>query len=191
MKKMMYLATVAIALVVAATACAQKKETKNMNKVSNEKVLVAYYSATGTTEGVARMIANATGGELYAIKPKAPYTAADLDWTVKTSRSTIENENEQARPAIVKDKANLDAYEVIYLGFPNWWNKAPKVIYTFIDTYGLRGKRVIPFMTSGGSGIENSVKILSKLYPDVKWQTGKLLNGATQKDVDRWVAASK
>lgn len=189
MKKMMYVATVAIALVVAATACAKKKQTENMNKVRNEKVLVAYYSATGTTEGVAKMIATATGGELYAIKPKAPYTAADLDWTVKTSRSTIENENEQARPAIVKDKANLDAYEVIYLGFPNWWNKAPKVIYTFIDTYGLRGKRVIPFMTSGGSGIENSVKILSKLYPDVKWQPGKLLNGATQKEIGRWVAA--
>ena len=189
MKKMMYVATVVLTLVVAATACAKKNGTENMNKVRNEKVLVAYYSATGTTEGVAKMIATATGGELYAIKPKAPYTAADLDWTVKTSRSTVENENEQARPAIVKDKANLDAYEVIYLGFPNWWNKAPKVIYTFIDTYGLRGKRVIPFMTSGGSGIENSVKILSKLYPDVKWQTGKLLNGATQKDIDRWVAA--
>lgn len=189
MKKVMYVTTVVLTLVVAATACAKKKGTENMNKVRNEKVLVAYYSATGTTEGVAKMIATATGGELYAIRPKAPYTATDLDWTVKTSRSTVENGNEQARPAIVKDKANLDAYESIYLGFPNWWNKAPKVIYTFIDTYGLRGKRVIPFMTSGGSGIENSVKILSKLYPDVKWQPGRLLNGATQKDIDRWVAA--
>lgn len=77
---------------------------------------------------------------------------------------------------------------MVYLGFPNWWNMAPRIINTFVEAYGLKGKTVIPFMTSGGSGIENSVKILRKDYPDVKWQDGKLLNGVTQKEVNAWVS---
>ena len=178
------------------TACAQKKENKNnmeTNVQTNEtnandsKVLVAYFSATGTTEGVAQMIAQATDGELYKIQPTEEYSAADLDWTVKTSRCCKENDNPNARPAFKKTKESLNQYEVIYLGYPNWWNGAPRIINTFVEAYGLKGKTVIPFMTSGGSQIENSERQLKKLYPEVNWQKGKLLNEATQEEVDAWV----
>ena len=90
------------------------------------------------------------------------------------------------RPAFKKIKASLDQYDVIYLGYPNWWNSHPRLINTFIEAYGLKGKTVIPFMTSGGSDIKNSVKNLRKDYPEVNWEDGKLLNGATQEEVDAW-----
>ena len=93
----------------------------------------------------------------------------------------------RVRPAFKKIKASLDQYDVIYLGYPNWWNSHPRLINTFIEAYGLKGKTVIPFMTSGGSDIKNSVKNLRKDYPEVNWEDGKLLNGATQEEVDAWV----
>lgn len=166
------------------TACAKKTEA---DKKTGKKVLVAYFSATGTTEGIAKLIATATGGELYKIQPEEEYSAADLDWTVKTSRCCQENDDPKSRPAIVKSKSSLDEYDVIYLGYPNWWNGAPRIINTFIEAYDLKGKTVVPFMTSGGSQIENSEQILKNLYPDVNWKKGKLLNGASLKDVRAWV----
>lgn len=197
MKRVMFVFAAVLGLFVTLTACAKKKDVKNSVETNNTpaadvsgkdgKVLVAYFSATGTTEGVAKLIAKSTGGELYKIQPEKKYTSADLDWTEKTSRCCKENDNPESRPAIVKDKDNLDAYDVIYLGYPNWWNGAPRIINTFIETYSLKGKTVIPFMTSGGSQIENSEKNLKQKYPDVNWQKGKLLNGASQKDIDDWV----
>lgn len=194
MKKIIFMMAAVMGLFITMTACAKKKENNNMEsnaKVSNSekdsKVLVAYFSATGTTEEVAKMIANATEGELYKIQPEEEYSAEDLDWTVKTSRCCKENDNPKSRPAIKKTKENLDQYDVIYLGYPNWWNGAPRIINTFVETYGLKGKTVIPFMTSGGSQIENSEKHLKADYPEVNWQKGKLLNGATQADIDAWV----
>ena len=184
MKRFIFIAAVVALGLITVTACGQKKERKNM---SENKTLVAYYSATGTTESVARKIAAATGGELYKITPEVEYSAEDLDWTVATSRCCRENADPSSRPAFVKTKENLDAFDVIYLGFPNWWNGAPRIINTFIEAYGLKGKTVILFMTSGGSGIENSMKVLGEQYPEVNWKTGKLLNGATQKTVDDWV----
>lgn len=184
MKKIMFMLTAVMGVFFTMTACAQKAKSE---KKSEQKVVVAYFSATGTTEGVAKMIATATGGELYKIQPAEEYSAADLDWTVKTSRCSRENDNPKARPAIVKSKASLDEYDVVYLGYPNWWNGAPRIINTFIETYGLKGKKVIPFMTSGGSQIENSERLLKEEYPEVNWQKGKLLNGASQKEVNAWV----
>lgn len=194
MKKIIFMMAAVLGLFITMTACAKKKENNNMEsnaKVSSaekdSKVLVAYFSATGTTEEVAKMIANATKGELYKIQPEEEYSAEDLDWTVKTSRCCKENDNPKSRPAIKKTKENLDQYDVIYLGYPNWWNGAPRIINTFVETYGLKGKTVIPFMTSGGSQIENSEKHLKADYPEVNWQKGKLLNGTTQADIDAWV----
>lgn len=184
MKKIIFMLTAVMGLLVAMTACAKK----NVNvKKSNQKVLVAYFSATGTTERAAKMIATATGGELYKIQPEEEYTAADLDWTVKTSRCSRENDNPKARPAIVKSKSSLDEYDVIYLGYPNWWNGAPRIVNTFVEAYGMKGKKVIPFMTSGGSQIEHSEQMLKEEYPDIDWQKGKLFNGMSQKDVNAWV----
>lgn len=174
----------AVALVFS-TACAKKTE-KTTDDVK-QKVLVAYFSATGTTERVAKMIASATGGELMKIQPEQEYSDADLDWTEPTSRCCRENDNPASRPAIVKTKASIDDYDVVYLGFPNWWNMAPRIINTFVEAYGLKGKTVIPFSTSGGSGIENSVKQLRKAYPDVNWQDGRMLNGVSENDIKDWV----
>lgn len=187
MKKVIFMLTAVMGLFFTLTACAKKNETMKKTEKTEKKVLVAYFSATGTTERVAKMIATATGGELYKIQPEKEYSAADLDWTVKTSRCCRENDNPKSRPAIVKSKASLDDYDVIYLGYPNWWNGAPRIINTFIEAYVLKGKTVIPFMTSGGSQIENSEQLLKQEYPEVNWQKGKLLNGATQKDVNAWV----
>ena len=178
MKKVIFMMAAVMGLFFTMTACAQKK------------VLVAYFSATGTTEEVAKMIAQATEGELYKIQPEEEYSAADLDWTVKTSRYCKENDNPKSRPAFKKTQENLDAYDVIYLGYPNWWNGAPRIINTFVEAYGLKGKTVIPFMTSGGSQIENSERLLKADYPEVNWQKGKLLNDATQKDVNAWVKSN-
>lgn len=184
MKRIVFIIAVVALGLITVTACGQKKEKKNMTE---NKTLVAYYSATGTTESLARKIAKATSGELYKITPEVEYSAEDLDWTVETSRCCRENADPSSRPAFIKTKENLDAYDVIYLGFPNWWNGAPRIINTFIEAYGLKGKTVVVFMTSGGSGVENSMKIFRKEYPDVSWKAGKLLNGASQQTVDDWV----
>jgi len=196
MKKVIFMFAALMGLFVSMTACANKKgnnmEANESNTAAkNSKILVAYASYTGTTEAVAKLIATATGGELYQIKPEKAYTAADLDWNDKSSRCCKENDDPKARPAIVKDKENLDQYDVIYLGYPNWWNSHPRLINTFIEAYGLKGKTVIPFMTSGGSQIENSEKNLKKDYPEVNWKKGKLLNGADQEEVNAWVKSNE
>lgn len=177
----------ALGMCVTLTACAQKKSTNEMEKKMSKKVLVAYFSATGTTEGVAKKIAEVTGGELYKIQPQEEYSMADLDWTEPTSRCCKENDNPKSRPAIVMNKKDLNQYDVIYLGYPNWWNMAPRIINTFIESYDLQGKTVIPFMTSGGSGVSNSVKILKETYPNTNWKDGKLLNNASIDDVKNWL----
>ena len=169
----------AVALLCSTTASAKKK------------TLVVYFSATGTTEHVAKLIASATGGDIEKIQPQKTYSAADLDWRNPKSRCCKENDNPKSRPAIVKGKKDPNKYDVIYIGFPNWWNGAPRIINTYIETYGLKGKTVVPFMTSGGSRIENSERQLKKLYPQVKWQKGRLLNNATQNSVNSWISSRK
>lgn len=138
-----------------------------------KKAVVAYFSATGTTEAVAKQLAKEKNAVLYAIEPAKKYTAADLDWRDKQSRSSVEMNDKKARPTL-KSKKSLAEYDVIYLGYPIWWDKAPRIINTFIEQAELDGKTVIPFATSGGSGIENSVLELKAIYPKVKWQKGML-----------------
>lgn len=186
MKRIIIIALAAMLGAVTVAACGQGKKGKTMAQNNERKTLVAYFSATGTTENVAKMIASATGGELYRITPVKEYSAEDLDWTVKESRCCKENDDPSSRPEIVKTKDNLDGYDVVYLGFPNWWNGAPRIINTFIEDYNLKGKTVRLFMTSGGSGIANSLKTLRAAYPDIDFKDGKLLNGASQKDIDAW-----
>ena len=188
MKRIMSLIAITAAAVTSLMACGKKASTEAAvsNQEAASKVLVAYFSATGTTKAAAEKIANATEAELFEIKPTEAYSAADLDWTVKTSRCCRENDNPQSRPAFEKSKESLDGYDLIFLGFPNWWNGAPRIINTFMDTYQLKGKRVVMFMTSGGSGIENSEKVFKKAYPDVKWEAGKLLNGMTENEIGDW-----
>lgn len=117
------------------------------------KTLVAYFSATGTTERVARRIARETAGELFEIAPAEPYTRADLDWTNKRSRSSLEHADASARPAIAHAVADWGAYDTVYVGFPIWWYREPAIIDTFLEAYDFSGKMVVPFCTSGGSGV--------------------------------------
>lgn len=154
-------------LVVAMTVLGLSAQTK--------KTVVAYFSASGTTEAVAKQLAKDNKADLYAIEPAEKYTAADLDWHNKKSRSSVEMNDKNARPAL-KNNKSLAKYDVIYIGYPIWWGVAPRIINTFIEQAELDGKTVIPFATSGGSGIEKSVSEFKTAYPKVKWQKGLLRN---------------
>ncbi|MGP1462649.1 flavodoxin [Tannerella sp.] len=165
---------------------AYTQETRKQEALFN-KALVVYFSATGTTAGVAKKIAQVSGGELYEIVPQTPYTSDDLDWRNKQSRSSLEMGNPKSRPAIKGKKEHLSDYDVIFIGYPIWWNVAPTIVRTFIESHPLKGKTVIPFATSGSSGIENSVAQLKKDYPEIQWRDGRLLNGATEQTIREWI----
>ncbi|MBR1406749.1 MAG: NAD(P)H-dependent oxidoreductase [Bacteroidales bacterium] len=171
-------------MAIAITACGQ-----NNGKKTNDdmKTLVAYFSATGTTKAVATDLASVTGGTLYEIRPEVKYTAEDLDWTVKTSRSSVEMQDRSSRPAIIKDLQDADSYDVIYIGFPVWWYNAPTIINSFIEAYGFKGKTVIFFATSGGSSIDKANAEFKAQYPEINWKAGKTLNRATKADIRTWV----
>ena len=173
-------------LVVCFSACSQSKTQEKENN-EMKKVLVAYFSASGVTEGVAKILAEVTGGELHRIQPEQPYTDVDLDWRDKKSRSTLEMADKTSRPAITDKLEGVDGFDVIYVGFPIWWYTCPTIINTFMEAYDFKGKTVIPFATSGGSTIEKACKDLKATYPEVNWQEGKLLNHATKQDVEEWV----
>lgn len=167
-------------LAVSLSVCSQTNKTK-------KKVLVAYFSASGVTKGVAKQLSEATGGTLHEIKPERPYTVADLDWRNKQSRSSVEMQDKSSRPAITDKLANLKGYDVVYVGFPIWWNTCPTIVNTFMESYDFKGKTVIPFATSGGSSIQPACKDLKAAYPKLNWKEGKLLNRASKKDIEDWV----
>lgn len=149
--------------------------------------LVAYFSASGVTAKVAEKLSEAIGADLYAIEPEVPYTKADLDWMDKKSRSTIEMNNPASRPAIAGKRDNMNDYDTVFVGFPIWWYVAPTIINTFLESYDLTGKTIIPFATSGGSDMG---KTNEKLLPSCKGV--KLLNGKVFKasvsgaDLAKW-----
>lgn len=143
----------------------------------NKKILVAYFSCTGTTEKVAEAIAETTGGKLYWITPAKAYTSADLDWRNKKSRSSVEMADEKSRPELSGEAVNPKDYDVVFLGYPIWWDVCPRPVNTFLEKYDFSGKTIIPFATSGGSSITNSVKQFKKLYPKAVWKDGRLCNG--------------
>ena len=160
----------------------------NMNSMqSNHKILVAYFSATGVTARAAQKVAEATGGEVYAITPAKPYTDADLDWRDKQSRSSVEMNDPKARPALGGERLDVSEYDIVFIGYPIWWNQAPRLINTFIESHNLKGKTVIPFATSGGSTIAGSAATLRRTYPALEWKEGRLLNRADEKTVRTWI----
>lgn len=140
-------------------------------------ILVAYFSATGTTRRAAEALAKAVGADTYEIRPEAPYTQADLRWTDKKSRSSREAGDEAARPALADKKADIAGHDVIFLGFPIWWYTAPKVIRTFLESYDFSGKTVVLFGTSGGSGLGNTRRDLAPCCPGAALKDGKILHG--------------
>lgn len=178
--------TLLAAFGIANTACTQQKQTMEKQE-QGKRILIAYFSATGTTAQAARKLADATGGELYAITPAQAYTSADLDWHDNHSRSSVEMNDTSARPALGGKKLDTAGYDVVFIGYPIWWDLAPRIINTFIESHSLKGKTVIPFATSGGSTIANSVAELKKSYPGLAWKDGKLLNRTSTGSIRSWV----
>lgn len=153
------------------------------------KKLVTYFSASGVTAKVAEILADAIGANIYEIKPEVPYSKADLDWTNKTSRSTIEMNDKAFRPAIADKNAHIEDYNTIYVGFPIWWYVAPTIINTFLESYDFSGKKIVLFATSGGSGFGDTVKELKNSVSDTaQLIEGGLLNGKqTYQSISAWV----
>ena len=152
------------------------------------KTLVAYFSASGTTARAAKALAQAAEADLFEIKPAQPYTPADLDWMNKKSRSSVEMNDGTARPAIADRVQDMADYDTVFIGFPIWWYTAPRIVNTFLESYDFTGKTVIPFATSGGSGVEKSADDLKKKYPNLNWKKGKLLGGRVMADTLRdWI----
>ena len=147
------------------------------------KTLVAYFSASGVTAKAAEEAAKAIGADLYEIRPQEPYTAADLDWMNRKSRSSVEMNDPNSRPAIGGPAVDLAEYDTILLGFPIWWYVEPRIVDTFLESYDFTGKTMIPFATSGGSGIEKAEHSLQTHCPKAVWKKGKLLNHT---DAAKW-----
>ena len=156
------------------------------------KKLVAYFSASGITEKVAKQIADLAKADIYEIKPKVPYTEADLDWMNKSSRSSMEMKNLSFRPEMADNNIDISAYDTIYLGFPIWWYIAPTIVNTFLEKHDFSGKKIVLFATSGGSSLG---KTAQHLKPSVAKDTtiieGKILNSASASDIQNWLNSVK
>ena len=152
------------------------------------KKLVAYFSATGTTERVARALAEATGADLFQIVPELPYTTADLDWNDKMSRSSREMADKSSRPAIASCVENIDTYTTVFIGFPIWWYIAPTIVNTFLEQYDFAGNKVIPFATSGGSGMGETNRWLAPSCPRANLLPGKRLSLGNEAALRAWLS---
>ena len=151
------------------------------------KRLVTYFSASGVTARASEILAEAAEADIYEIKPKVPYSAADLNWMDKKSRSSVEMNDPDSRPAIAGSTAHIEKYDAIFLGFPIWWYTAPTIIKTFLESYDFTGKRIILFATSGGSGLGDIAKTLKKVCPEADIKNGKLLNGRQDREsLKKW-----
>lgn len=152
------------------------------------KILVSYFSASGVTKRVAEKIAEAIKGDLFEIEPAEKYTPEDLDWTNKKSRSSVEMQNKSFRPKIKDNNLDISSYDIILIGFPIWWGVAPTVVNTFIESKDLTGKTLIPFCTSGGSGMRYAENDLKKMYPNYNWKEGKRLTGMeNEEELKNWI----
>ena len=153
------------------------------------QTLVAYFSATGTTECVAHKIAEAAGADLFEIEPAQSYTSADLNWQNKSSRSSVEMGDESARPEIVSRVDDLAAYDVVFVGFPVWWYMEPRIIDTFLESYDIAGKTIVPFATSGGSGLGKAPQRMQRLAKGARVLPGRRLSaGASAGEITGWVS---
>ncbi|MDD3778680.1 MAG: flavodoxin [Proteiniphilum sp.] len=157
------------------------------------KALIAYFSASGSTAQLAKTIAAVTGGDLFEIKPEQPYTTADLNWNDKKSRSSVEMSDPASRPAISATVKNIDEYDAVFVGFPIWWYVAPTIISTFLESYDFSGKTVIPFATSGGSGMGKTDSVLRKCCSDkTNWKSGKKMSShESAASVAAWIDGLK
>jgi len=153
------------------------------------KILVTYFSCTGNTRSVAEQIKSTLKADIHEIKPETPYTSADLNWRNNSSRSSKENNDPSSRPAISGSIENIGQYDIIFLGYPIWWGQAPRIILTFLESYDFSGKTIVPFCTSGTSGVGTSASNLHKLCSDsVKWLSGSRLNiNSSHSEIAAWI----
>ena len=150
------------------------------------KKLVAYFSASGVTEKMAKTLAEVTGADLFEIQPVVPYTTADLDWMNKKSRSSVEMSNPDSRPEIGNKIPDMGQYDTVFVGFPIWWYVAPTIVNTFLESYDFTGKKIATFATSGGSGMGKTDSILKKCAPNADWKEGKRFGSADKNALKAW-----
>lgn len=150
------------------------------------KKLVAYFSASGVTEKMAKTLAEVTGADLFEIQPAVPYTTADLDWMNKKSRSSVEMSNPDSRPEIGNKIPDMGQYDTVFVGFPIRWYVAPTIINTFLESYDFTGKKIATFATSGGSGMGKTDSILKKCAPNADWKEGKRFGSADKNALKAW-----
>ena len=159
-------------------------EEENMENSKTDvpgKILVAYFSATNTTKGVAEHIADGLNADLYEIVPEEPYTDADLNYNDNKSRTSIEMNDSAARPAILGSVENMEQYSIVFIGYPIWWGQAPRIMNTFVESYDFSGKTIVPFCTSGSSGVGSSARNLEALTDGATWLSGTRLNGGSSR----------
>ena len=152
-----------------------------------DKLLICYFSATGTTKMVAEKLSEILNGDLFEIEPVNKYTTEDLDWTNKQSRSTLEMKDESSRPEVKGRVNNIEEYNKVIIGFPVWWYREPSIIDTFIEENDLKGKDIYVYVTSGGSTYEGSLKHLKEMYNELNFVSGKTLNHVDENEIREWV----
>lgn len=202
MKKIYGLLFIALFAVII-TGCSSTKEDKSekiknntsnneiINKKDNSNSVVLYFSATNNTEGIAKLISEVTNSDIIEIVPKVPYTSDDLNYNNDNSRANKEQNNDKSRPEI-SNQLELDSYDTIYLGYPIWWGKEPRIILTLLDNNNLEGKTIIPFCTSGSSGIETSVSNIRKYNSKLNVLDGKRFSTSASKDeINTWIESIK
>lgn len=183
--KIMKIVTIMFLVMIGCNVYAEESNMKS------EKSVVVYFSCSGTTATVARNLGDAIGCKVLEIIPKEKYSSADLDYMDKKSRSSIENFDEKSRPEIIFE-SDIKGFDTIYLGYPIWWGKAPKPVYTFVESADLTGKKIIPFCTSGGSGIGNSIELLKDISKEAKWMKGrKFSRFTTKEELKTWIDSMK
>jgi len=197
MRKTVSAIAIALTAMLPFCGCA-KNDTKSNTKTGEPamnntgKSLVVYFSATGTTKGVAKRLAGAIGADIFEIVPAQPYTDADLNWRNKQSRSSVEMADRKSRPAIANAAPDLAKYTTVYVGFPIWWYREPSIIDTFIESNAaaLAGKTIVPFATSGGSGMGDSTANLQALAPKARVTEGRRFRASVDADtLKSWAAA--
>lgn len=165
------------------------KEGEEETKMTNGKILVAYFSATNRTEGVAKKLAEILDCDLYEIVPEEPYTDADLSYNDENSRSSMEMNDPAARPAISGAVEEMEQYDIVFIGYPIWWGDAPRIVSTFVESYDFSGKTIVPFCTSGSSGIGSSVANLAKSTDGAQWLAGQRFDGdSSREEIEQWVS---
>ena len=176
----------------AAEEAAAETDSQGQAPAAHSDVLIAYFSATGTTKGVAERIASVTGGDLYEIQAADPYTEDDLNYNDDNSRSTKEQNDKSVRPEIGSEEISLEGYTTIYLGFPIWWGEEPRILDTFVEKYSFEGITVIPFCTSGGSGIGKSGPNMEALAGSGSWLQGERFDGnVSEEELQSWIESLK